>query len=86
LNLDHTLDRLEGDAKRDTAGANAALTRLRELELTTSDERARANYIRFKAYLTLSDENKACTSIKAAITDAVDPILKQKYTENAAGC
>ena len=83
------LDRLEADAKRDTAAASAVLKRLPQVwpSLKTADDTARGNYIRFHAYLTKKDQDKACTSIAAAIHEVTDSATKQKYQDlRDAGC
>jgi hypothetical protein len=85
--LEATLSKLETDAD-DSARARTVIEQLTNLSgrLTTDDERARADYIRFRAYLTRNDRERACQSITAAEHIAKNPKARQTYADNAEAC
>jgi serine/threonine-protein kinase len=83
--VDQTLTQLESDATVD-AKADTVLAALRAIVPTNADDKARVNFIRFKAFTTKKDDVKACIAIKAALQDVSDPTLKDKFTQRAAGC
>jgi len=82
-----SLSKLEKDADDSTLARGVAdqITNLYD-RLTTDDERARADYIRFRAYLTRNDRERACQSITAAEEIAKSQTARQKYAERAEGC
>jgi hypothetical protein len=88
IDLETIMSQLETDAGSGEAGATAVLTRLKALSqsVTNPDDKARINFIRFKAYTSKSDSLAACTSIKAAVQAANDPKLKAKYQDRADAC
>jgi serine/threonine-protein kinase len=80
---------LEGAVKADTTktGAQRILTRLNTVTLTTKDETAHADYIRFRAYETLDpDLERACPNLKQAIEYVTDPFLKARWTNEYEIC
>lgn len=85
--VEASLSKLEKDADDSTLARGVAdqITNLYD-KLTTDDERARADYIRFRAYLTRNDRERACQSITAAEEIAKSQTARQKYAERAEGC
>ena len=85
LDVPATFTRLENAADNPSSAAQA-LTQVDSLwpHLTNTNDQARANYIRSKAYLTLKDE-RACPTLKLAV-DAATGTLKAKYQDRYDGC
>jgi hypothetical protein len=80
-----SLAQLEEDAAADKK-ADGVLAALSSVKTTNDDERARVNFIRFKAYTTKLDDEKACIAIREAVRLAVDPTAKDKYQQRAVAC
>ena len=80
-----SLAQLETDADS-KAKADGVLAALSSVKTTNDDERARVNFIRFKAYTTKEDAEKACLAIAEAVRLAADPVAKDRYQRRAAGC
>jgi serine/threonine-protein kinase len=87
LDIDETLSRLERDAKQGPK-ADGVLTQLQQIwgQLQNDDERARGNYIRYRAYLTKDEGDRACASIREAQQGAKNPAAKRTYADYAAAC
>jgi hypothetical protein len=62
------------------------LTKLKAVNATNDDDRARVNYIRFRAYTIKLDDAKACSAMREAMNLVKDPTLRDKYAPRAAGC
>jgi serine/threonine-protein kinase len=85
MTLEQRLSKLESDAD-DPALADSVIAALPHVAVSAPDDKARVNYIRFRAYATKSDTAHACPAIRQAVSDAVDPSLKEKYERRLAGC
>ena len=85
--MDQQLARLEKDADSKDK-ADGVLKTLSQLSAKTNnpDETARINFIRFIAYSSKDDVERACASIDQAVTDAKDPALKLTYQNKAKIC
>jgi hypothetical protein len=80
-----SLDQLENDASV-TSKVEGVLTALSAYPAANDDEKARVNFIRFKAYTSRQDADKACIAIKEAMKLVQDPIARDKYQTRAEGC
>jgi serine/threonine-protein kinase len=85
LTLEQRLSRLE-TAADDSTLADSVLAALPHVAVTAPDDRARINFIRFKAYTSKYDAPHACDAINQAVQDALSPELKTKYRNRALGC
>jgi serine/threonine-protein kinase len=85
--MEQQLAKLEKDADSKDK-ADAVLKTLGQLSAKTSnpDETARINFIRFIAYSSKDDVDRACASINQAVADAKDPALKLTYQNKAKIC
>ncbi len=80
-----TLAQLEADASTDSK-ADGVLAALDDMKTKNDDERARVNFIRFKAYTAKEDAEKACLAIKEAVKLATDPAVRDRYQQRAEAC
>jgi serine/threonine-protein kinase len=80
-----TLAQLEEDAAT-ASKADGVLSALTSARTTTDDERARVNFIRFKAYTAKEEPDKACLAIKEAVRLAADPVARDRYQQRAEAC
>jgi hypothetical protein len=80
VNIEQTLTRLEADVQ-DSTKADANLAAVRKLwpQLTDSDDKARANYVRYWAALHKNDADAACSYIKDAVRFATDAHRHDNY-------
>jgi hypothetical protein len=80
-----SLDQLENDASTRSL-ADGVLAALSSVSASSDDEKARVNFIRFKAYAAKEDDKQACIAIKEAIKLAVDPAAKSRYSARGEAC
>jgi len=72
----------------DSTKASAVIKSVASLypQLTNPDDKGRADYVRYKAYVNLGDGDKACASILQAKNETTDPGNRTTYTSRAEGC